>query len=188
MAVICHVRRCARSPGESTCLMPDETDCSKGKTCRVVLESHALGHGSMGGLSAQTPRKSFFVPDATLVSSRVGTTQCQGSCRMEVLISRMLQNWSMWKPQRNIISLWPSIPKSQSITTAQAESQRSTGTPGPETLRPHSLRADQAQDTVPLATVRQTEEHCKGAVESTVIVIWGVVLVGSPSAPPVLPH
>lgn len=54
--------------------MPDETDWAKGKTCRVVLESHVLRHGTMGGLSAQTPKKSF-VPDATLVSSRVGTTQ-----------------------------------------------------------------------------------------------------------------
>lgn len=54
--------------------MPDETDCSKDKTCRVVLESHALGHGTyVGGFSTQTPRRGF-IPDVTLVSSRMGTT------------------------------------------------------------------------------------------------------------------
>lgn len=42
----------------------------------------------------------------------------QDSFRIEVLISRMLQKWSMRKLQRNPTSLWPNIPKSQSIATA----------------------------------------------------------------------
>lgn len=147
--------------------MPDETDCSKGKTCRVGLESHALRHGTTGGFSAQTPRKSI-VSDATLVSSRVGTTPWMRATGKRV--AGQLQDGGSDQqnaaemeyaetPEKHHITV-ARIPKSQSITTAQAESQRSTGTPGPETPRPYSPRADQAQDSVPLATVRQTEEHC----------------------------